>query len=55
MWKAKAMREDISENSSELCGCVIDTVHAVIHEVRKSLESQRKREKYGKFYTERNR
>ena len=36
---AKAMREDLSENLSELCGCVIDTVHAVIDEVRKSLES----------------
>ena len=36
---AKAMREDLSENLSELCGCVIDTVHAVIDEVRKGLES----------------
>lgn len=37
--KAKAMCEDLSENLSELYGCVIDTVHAVIDEVCKSLKS----------------
>lgn len=35
----KAMRENLSENLSELCNCVIDTVHAVIDEVREGLES----------------
>lgn len=35
----KAMRENLSENLSELCDCVIDTVHAVIDEVREGLES----------------